>query len=164
MTGTIRSRSNARPYFLQAILHNTHCSPSNRKPAATAQIKAESTRTLDISKGAITLKPRVRIAKTTDNTGRKAMSRLSFSRKLASSPSPRYHASCARSAARHASFAESAPLGRSAPCKNKNSDFFATFFRLGTLSCSHKAKTGRFAADLLRFRADIPALPLRNSP
>ena len=65
------------------------------------------------------------------------MSRLSFSRKLASSPSPRYHA---RSAARHASFAESAPLGRSAPCKNKNSDFFATFFRLGTLSCSRKAK------------------------
>ena len=82
------------------------------------------------------------------------MSRLSFSRKLASSPSPRYHAS----------FAESAPLGRSAPCKNKNSDFFATFFRLGTLSCSHKAKTGRFAADLLRFRADIPALPLRDNP
>lgn len=38
------------------------------------------------------------------------------------------------------------------------------FFRLGTLSCSHKAKTGRFAADLLRFRADIPALPLRNNP
>lgn len=92
------------------------------------------------------------------------MSRLSFSRKLASSPSPRYRASCARSAARHASFAESAPLGRSAPCKNKNFDFFATFFRLGTLSSSHKAKTGRFAADLLRFRADIPALPLRNNP
>lgn len=50
------------------------------------------------------------------------------------------------------------------PLVKKNSDFFATFFRLGTLSCSHKAKTGRFAADLLRFRADIPALPLRNNP
>lgn len=48
--------------------------------------------------------------------------------------------------------------------KTKKIDSFATFFRLGTLSCSHKAKTGRFAADLLRFRADIPALPLRNNP
>ena len=56
-------------------------------------------------------------------------------------------------------------LSQSLPrCKNKNSDFFATFFRLGTLSCSRKAKAGRFAADLLRFRADIPALPLRNNP
>ncbi len=48
-----------KSYFLQAILHNTHCPPNNRKPKTAARIKAESTRTLDISKGAITLKPRV---------------------------------------------------------------------------------------------------------
>lgn len=55
MAGTIRPRSNARPYFLQAILHNMHCSPNNRKPKATARIKAESPETTDISKGDMTL-------------------------------------------------------------------------------------------------------------
>ena len=59
---------------------------------------------------------------------------------------------------------QSLPRWVGPPLVKTNSDFFATFFRLGTLSCSRKAKTGRFAADLLRFRADIPALPLRNNP
>ncbi len=38
------------------------------------------------------------------------------------------------------------------------------FFRLGTPSCSQKAKTSRFTADLLHFRADIRTLALRNNP
>lgn len=42
-----------------------------------------------------------------------------------------------------------------ARCKNKNSDIFATFFRLGTLFCSRKAETSRHTTDYLRFYADI---------
>ena len=51
----------------------------------------------------------------------------------------------------HASFAKSAPLGQSAYCKNKKTDFFATFLRLRTLSCSREAKTVHHMGNLLRF-------------
>lgn len=64
----------------------------------------------------------------------------------------------------HASFAKSAPLGQSAHCKNKKSDFLATFFRLGTLSCSREAKTVHHMDNLLRFRAHIRILSLCDNP
>ncbi len=64
----------------------------------------------------------------------------------------------------HASFAKSAPLGQSAHCKNKKSDFLATFFRLGTLSCSREAKTVHHMGNLLRFRAHIRILSLCDNP
>lgn len=49
-------------------------------------------------------------------------------------------------------------------CKNKKSDFFATFFRLGTLSCSREAKTVHHKGNLQRFRADIRILSLCDNP
>ena len=64
----------------------------------------------------------------------------------------------------HASSAKSAPLRQSAHCKNKKSDFLATFFRLGTLSCSREAKTVHHMGNLLRFRAHIRILSLCNNP
>ncbi len=66
-----------------------HCSPNNRKPVAAARIKVESPEASDISKGAITLNHEFESLKTTGNAEGKAMSCLSLSRKLASSPSPR---------------------------------------------------------------------------
>lgn len=50
------------------------------------------------------------------------------------------------------------------PAKTKNPTSLQLFFRLGTPSCSQKAKTSRFTADLLHFRADIRTLALQNSP
>ena len=64
----------------------------------------------------------------------------------------------------HASFAKSAPLGQSAYCKNKKTDFFATFLRLRTLSCSREAKTVHHMGNLQRLRADIRILSLCDNP
>lgn len=79
-------------------------------------------------------------------------------------PAPSFAGSPIPSLGSHASFAKSAPLGQSAYCKNKKSDFFAIFFRLGTLSCSREAKTVRHMGNLLRFLADIRILSLCDNP
>ena len=79
-------------------------------------------------------------------------------------PAPSFAGSPIPSLGSNASFAKSAPLGQSAHCKNKKSDFLATFFRLGTLSCSREAKTVHHMGNLLRFRAHIRILSLCDNP
>ena len=127
-------------FFLRATPHNTHRSPNSRNPWQPPESRPKAPETLDISKGAIALNHEFESLKTAGNAERKAMSCLSLSRKLAPSPSPR---PCA-------SFAGSAPLGRSAPFKNKKSDFFATFFRLAIPSHASNSGNrpfgGRFSA------------------
>ena len=79
-------------------------------------------------------------------------------------PAPSFASSPILPLGSHASVAKSAPLGNPPYCKNKKSDFFATFFRLGTLSCSREAKTAHHMGNLQRFRADIRILSLCDNP
>ena len=62
------------------------------------------------------------------------------------------------------SFAKSAPLQRSTRSKNKNLDFLATFFRLGTPFRPCKAKIGSFMANYPRFHTPTRDLKPRNNP
>lgn len=64
----------------------------------------------------------------------------------------------------HYEFAGFALLRRFACCKNKNPSAFATFLQLGTPFCLRKAEMSRFAADSLRFLAEIRVLAPRGNP